>query len=604
MPGLAGIISRRPTAQCEAELRAMLASMQHEAFYATGTHSVPELGIYCGWLAHPHSFASHHSGNFSRDSISLAFSGECFDDNESTQPGSAGGPKLSWIVDRYEQSGERFVESLNGLFSGLLIDRQRQQAFLFNDRYGIERLYFHETTDTTYFASEAKALLRVLPALRSFDPTGVAQFLAYNCTLEWQTLFRGVSLAPGGTRWRITPDGVAHKGRYFLPEQWESQTTLTAAEYDAAFSETFRRILPRYVGNEEGLGLSLTGGLDTRMVMACLPPAQGKITSYTFAGLKDNTLDGRIAAKIAGLCGIDHCLLRIKPDFLTGFAGYLDRTVYISDGTAGATGAHEIYFNTAARALATTRLTGNFGSEVLRGMSTFKAHPVDFTLLSPETQRAVTAASHYAAGPRYHPVSFATFREIPWNLFGTMAAGKSQVTFRTPYLDNELVKLAFRVPAHLRTSPMPALRLIQRHHPELAAIATDRGLIGEARGPAHMARRIFAEVSFKLDYMHKEGLPSALSPFAPFLNALDHTGLLGLHKFLAYRRWFQNELNPQIASVLSDRRTREMPFWDPKSLEPMLAEHVGGRRNRVKELNAILTLEAIDRLLLGAPSSS
>ena len=35
----------------------------------------------------------------------------------------------------------RFVAGLNGLFSGLLIDRARRHVLLFNDRYGSERIY-------------------------------------------------------------------------------------------------------------------------------------------------------------------------------------------------------------------------------------------------------------------------------------------------------------------------------------------------------------------------------------------------------------------------------------------------------------------------------
>ena len=50
---------------------------------------------------------------------------------------------------------KQFFESLNGLFSGLLIDLRKNKAFLFNDRYGFDRLYFHESGDELYFASEA-----------------------------------------------------------------------------------------------------------------------------------------------------------------------------------------------------------------------------------------------------------------------------------------------------------------------------------------------------------------------------------------------------------------------------------------------------------------
>ena len=68
------------------------------------------------------------------------------------------------------------------------------------------------------------------------------------------------------------------------------------------------------------------------------------------------------------------------------------------------------------------------------------------------------------------------FREIPSSLFGSLAAGRSQVTFRTPYLDNDLVSLAYRAPADARRSPDSALRLIGESDPRLGRIPTDRAL--------------------------------------------------------------------------------------------------------------------------------
>ena len=54
--------------------------------------------------------------------------------------------------------------SLNGRFQGLLTDRTRRTALLFNDRYGMQRIYYHQGRDTFYFAAEAKALLAVRPS--------------------------------------------------------------------------------------------------------------------------------------------------------------------------------------------------------------------------------------------------------------------------------------------------------------------------------------------------------------------------------------------------------------------------------------------------------
>src|SRR6266705_3231473 len=362
MPGIVGIISQRPSEECKRLVGAMVRSMEHDPSYTSGMHSVPQMGIHAGWVAHSDSFAAGQPFfNEGRD-IALLFSGECFVDPETRVELKRRGHELgeaagSWLVHSYEEEGDKFFEKLNGLFSGLLIDKRRNRAFLFNDRYGLERIYFYEAKDATYFASEAKALLRVLPELRAFDDEGAAQFLTFGCTVEWRTLFRGIHLLPGGSLWSFET-GRCHKKMYFSPETWESQPTLSAKAFESEFQETFKRILPRYFESESKIGISLTGGLDTRMIMACRPQTGREPVCYTFSGENGQTLDHLLAAKVAKACGLDHRILRLGPDFLSDFASHVDRTVYITDGCFGALGAHEIYLNARARQLAPVRLTG------------------------------------------------------------------------------------------------------------------------------------------------------------------------------------------------------------------------------------------------------
>ena len=131
----------------------------------------------------------------------LLLSGECFVDYETRADLRQKGHELaeaagSWLVHLYEEEGDCFFEKLNGLFSGLLIDKRQGKAFLFNDRYGVERVYWHEAKDTTYFASEAKALLRVLPELRKFDQEGVSQFLTLAARWSSELYFEAFSCSP------------------------------------------------------------------------------------------------------------------------------------------------------------------------------------------------------------------------------------------------------------------------------------------------------------------------------------------------------------------------------------------------------------------------
>ncbi|MBK8185450.1 MAG: hypothetical protein IPK63_22115 [Candidatus Competibacteraceae bacterium] len=334
------------------------------------------------------------------------------------------------------------------------------------------------------------------------------------------------------------------------------------------------------------------------MIMACLPELQPKPLCYTFSGLTEETLDVRLAARVAKVCGLDHHVLRIGTDFLENYGHYVDRTVFITDGCAGALSAHEIYFNAQARTLARIRLTGNFGSEILRNMSTFKAVKFSSALINKDFNELLASTVKKVLDNRVQSVTFSAFHEIPWNLFGTLAAGKSQLTFRTPYLDNEIVALAYRAPANSRQSPRSALRLINESHPGLSKIPTDRGLIWGKNDLSHIMRRLFAEVTFKLDYFHKEGLPQGLAIFEPIISSLSKVGLLDFHKFLSYRRWFRQQLSAYISDKLSNAYIQRVPYWNPHILNSIAAEHIYGKNNYIREIHTVLTLEAIERILI------
>jgi asparagine synthase (glutamine-hydrolysing) len=117
-----------------------------------------------------------------------------------------------------------------------------------------------------------------------------------------------------------------------------------------------------------------------------------------------------------------------------------------------------------------------------------------------------------------------------------------------------------------------------------------------------MARRLFAEVTFKLDYLHREDSPQALGWADPILQVLDRAGVLGLHKFLPYRHWFRQEAGESIREILTDRSTLDLPWWDGSALERIVEMHLAGRANFVREIDAALSLEAAHRVLLKAPT--
>jgi asparagine synthase (glutamine-hydrolysing) len=201
MPGIVGLITRMPREQATAELFRMVEVLRHEDFYATGTWTDESSGVYVGWVARTGSFSDGMPLRNERGDV-LIFSGEDFPEPGTAQRLRERGHELDaagcdYLVHLYEED-PCFPAGLNGRFHGLLIDRNLGTAALFNDRYGMHRMYYHESRDALYFAAEAKAILAVRPELRTIDPQAMGEFVSCGCTLEGRSLFRGVRLLPGG----------------------------------------------------------------------------------------------------------------------------------------------------------------------------------------------------------------------------------------------------------------------------------------------------------------------------------------------------------------------------------------------------------------------
>ena len=86
---------------------------------------------------------------------------------------------------------------------------------------------------------------------------------------------------------------------------------------------------------------------------------------------------------------------------------------------------------------------------------------------------------------------------------------RSQVTYRTPYFDNDLVSLVYQTPAKLLHN-VPALRLIADGNPALGKIGTDRGLAFRSVPGVNQALHWYQEFTFKAEYAYDYRMPQWL----------------------------------------------------------------------------------------------
>lgn len=605
MPGIVGIISRDRQEEKEKNLRLMLSRMMHEDFYVSGTYGNSRLGICVGWVCHKGAFSDCMPLYNDRKDLVLLFSGENFVD------GGAGGvptrdlnideyTNAKHLIDLYEEDRSRFYGRLNGWFSGIVIDLKREEMVLFNDRYGMARIYYYEDTKGFIFSSEAKSLLTVRQELREIDPDGLGELLTCGCTLEHKTLFKKVSLLPGGAAWRFQRDGTHDRHTYFKCTDWEDQISLDNQDYYRRLYETCQSIMPRYLQPSERVGMSLTGGLDTRAILACSKIVPGKMPCYTFGGLSRDTFDVKVARRVAAECGQRHEVLRIDSKFFTEFPSIVEKTITVSDGCWDVCGAHEVYLNTLARDIAPIRITGNYGSEVLRSIKNFKASPPDPELLSGDFASHIQRAQEtFIATSNMNKISFALFKEIPWRLHGSLVAAQSQLTVRSPYMDNDLVRLVYQAPSRALVGNETMLRLISNNNPVLGNIPNDMGEAPPGFPQVLGLAKLLRKFLFKIEWYYGSGMPDWMMKVNNAVSlAHPERMFLGWHRYLFYRLWFQSQLSGYVKEILLDKQTNQRPFWKKDYLEKIIARHLSGIGNYTNEINRVLTIELIHRRII------
>lgn len=596
MPGIVGIIGRGSRAKHEADLQQMIDCMMHEPFYQKGTYVNEDLGAYIGWICHPGSYADCMPVMNEERNVMLILTGEHFDQKMDARKLSAAA-----LLEGYDRA-ESFLRQLNGWFCGVLLDLRKKSATLFNDRYGMQRVYFHEEKEGFLFGSEAKSLLKVRPTLRQLDTRALGELVSCNCVLEGRTLFPKISLLSGGSAWSWHKGQGLLKASYFLPSEWEGLAQLDEEIFFSRLSELAKDVIPRYFRDRGKVGMSLTGGLDSRMMMACLNPRPGELPCYTFGGEKD-MLDITIARKVAELCGQTHTVIRLAPEFFKEFPRLAEKTIYVTDGTVDVTNTHDMYLNRLARDIAPIRVTGKFGSEVIRNHSMFNAGRYETGLFERELRREAQIAIQTLARVKDgHPLSVAVFRDFPWREFSKIILEQSQSIFRSPYMDNDLVQLMYQASPSVRGSNHPQQRIIHECAPSLGALTSDMGYGVHGNSVVAKYAEIYHYVLFKLDYIYVSALPHWLTKLDSLcLSVNGGKPLLGTsQKFEFYRIWFREELSDYVKEVLLDSKTTQRPYFNRKVLEKMVYAHTNGTRNYMGEINKAMTLELTCRMLIDA----
>jgi asparagine synthase (glutamine-hydrolysing) len=616
MPGIFGIVHRsggldeRAAAEQRDALRRMAAAMRYDAEYVCDLFDCPDLGIgvgRVGWASL--GSADRRDGDARRPAPArtiVVTAGEPLCEVDITA--EAGDPGLRYsgagaraIGCGYARRGHYVIALLHGTFAGFLLDRHQRRAWLFTDPYGIERLFVLEREGQTLFASEAKALLAVAPEARAYDPEALAEFLACGCTLGTQSLFRRIRILEGGSLLQFVHGHDVQQRRYIDAATLEAVPATPERPFREELGTRLRAAVHRASRRGPRVAVSLTGGLDSRIVMAGLDAAPDAVPCYTFGSMYRDTFDVSVARHVAALCGQPHTVLTLDREFLRELPGLLDSTVCISDGYIGVSGAAELYLNRLARTIAPVRMTGNWGGELLRAVRAFKHRVPRGSFLHPGLVALVeTAGAKFARDAASHPLSYTLFHQAPHQSYGRYAIERSQVITRTPFLDLDVVRCLYHAPSPADPDARSAA-LVRQLRPDLLGIPTDQGLMGPG-GMRRAGRRGVRWVTAKAEYWTGPGAPQWLPRLTEYRGWSPVEPLFrGRHKFQHFHRWFRCELAAFVATTIMDAHGCLREWFDMRAVESMIRDHTTGRGNYTDELDLLLTVAVTSRRLLASP---
>jgi len=186
------------------------------------------------------------------------------------------------VLEAFAEWGPGALERLNGMFAFAVWDAERQELTLARDRYGVKPLYWARRDGNILFASEVKALL-AHPGFRTgLDLEALAEYLTFQNVFTTRTLFEGVSLlAPGCTLRVAAGDGRIEAGAYWSYSFREPEEPAEPHEYLEELTRLFRQAVNRQLVADVPVGAYLSGGMDSGSITAVAAGQIPELRTFT-----------------------------------------------------------------------------------------------------------------------------------------------------------------------------------------------------------------------------------------------------------------------------------------------------------------------------------
>lgn len=300
MCGITGIFNLNGEPVSPVVLRHMTDAIAHRGPDGEGFYTDSFIGLGHRRLAIIDLSAAGHQPMMTTDSqYVLSYNGEIYNFQELRVELEALGYQFRSQSDSevllyaYAAWGENCVKRFNGMFAFAIWDKPRQSLFLARDRYGIKPLYYTQQGQTVLFGSEVKAMLAHPNFSTELDKEALLEYFTFQNFFTDRTLFKNIRLLPAGCTMTValgTQEAVAPQ-RYWDYNFAESEHPGDEREYVEELDRLFKQAVNRQLVSDVDVGSYLSGGMDSGSITAIAATQLPYIKTFT-CGFDLNSASG------------------------------------------------------------------------------------------------------------------------------------------------------------------------------------------------------------------------------------------------------------------------------------------------------------------------
>ncbi len=225
------------------------------------------------------------------------------------------------VLKAFHRWGPSCVEHFHGMFAFAVHERDTGVLTLARDRLGIKPLYLIQDASRLRFASSLPALLDGGGVDTAIDPVALHHYLTFHAVVPApHTILTGVRKLPPATVRTVRPDGTSSDHVFWRPEhvRRDEYSGLDAGDWADLLGERLRVAVRRRMTGDVPVGVLLSGGLDSSLVVALLAE-QGQKGLRTFsvgfpAAGGERGDEFEFSDLVAAEFGTDHRQIMISPE--------------------------------------------------------------------------------------------------------------------------------------------------------------------------------------------------------------------------------------------------------------------------------------------------